>query len=98
MRMKSSYKKSSFPAALRIITGISPLQGKSVLKDIVSLIQSFGRQSGIVYCLSQRECEETAKTLLQSGIKARLHTYSLKKDAQIGIDNQTAALFMTNKV
>jgi superfamily II DNA helicase RecQ len=71
--MKSSHKKSSFLAAWRLIT--SPVQGKSVLKDIVSLIQSFGRQSGIVYCLSQRECEETAKTLLQSGIKARLHTY-----------------------
>ncbi len=71
--MNSSYKKFSFPTALLINT--SPLQGKSVLKDIVSLIQSFGRQSGIVYCLSQRECEETAKTLLQSGIKARLHTY-----------------------
>ncbi|XP_014789034.1 recQ-like DNA helicase BLM [Octopus bimaculoides] len=44
---------------------------KSTTDEIAELIKSkFRNQSGIVYCLSRKECDEVAKNLSKRGIKA----------------------------
>ncbi|CAI9742264.1 syndrome homolog isoform X1 [Octopus vulgaris] len=44
---------------------------KSTTDEIAELIKSkFRNQSGIVYCLSRKECDEAAKSLSRKGIKA----------------------------
>jgi len=46
-------------------------KGKSVIKEISDVIlANFKKQSGIVYCLSKRDCDQTATALVQAGIKA----------------------------
>lgn len=46
-------------------------KGKSVTKEIVTLIKAkFPRDSGIVYCLSRKECDTVASDLSSAGIKA----------------------------
>jgi bloom syndrome protein len=46
-------------------------KGKSVIKEIVTLIKAkFPRDSGIVYCLSRKECDTVASDLSSASIKA----------------------------
>ncbi|XP_023724702.1 Bloom syndrome protein homolog isoform X2 [Cryptotermes secundus] len=50
---------------------VLPKKGKSVTKEIITLIKAkFPRDSGIVYCLSRRECDTVASDLSGAGIKA----------------------------
>lgn len=49
---------------------VVPKKGKSCTADIVALIKDkFPRSSGIVYCFSRKDCENTAKELTDAGIK-----------------------------
>lgn len=46
--------------------------GKSVVQDIAKLIKTkFNKMSGIIYCLSRKDCENLAKDLSNVGIPAR---------------------------
>ncbi|KAG1709138.1 Bloom syndrome [Nymphon striatum] len=46
-------------------------KGKSITSDIVELIKSqFRNKSGIIYCLSRKECDEVAGDLRKHGISA----------------------------
>lgn len=46
-------------------------KGKSTLLDIAKLIKSkFALQSGIIYCMTKKECDSTALLLSKEGIKA----------------------------
>lgn len=48
-----------------------PKKGKSSLLEIANLIKSkFVRQSGIIYCMTKKECDNTALFLSGEGIKA----------------------------
>ncbi|XP_066993221.2 recQ-like DNA helicase Blm isoform X2 [Anabrus simplex] len=50
---------------------VLPKKSKLVVKDIVKLIKAkYSRDSGIVYCLSRKDCEDVAAILKQDGIKA----------------------------
>nr|CAD7437742.1 unnamed protein product [Timema bartmani] len=50
---------------------VLPKKGKSITKDIIELVKAkFSRSSGIVYCLSRKECDNVARDLKQAGIKA----------------------------
>jgi bloom syndrome protein len=50
---------------------VLPKKGKSVTKEIITLIKAkFPRDSGIVYCLSRKECDNLASDLSSAGIKA----------------------------
>nr|CAD7576275.1 unnamed protein product [Timema californicum] len=50
---------------------VLPKKGKSITKDIIELIKAkFSRSSGIVYCLSRKECDNVARDMKQAGIKA----------------------------
>jgi bloom syndrome protein len=52
---------------------VRPKKGKNATKEIISLIQrQFVRQSGIVYCLSKKECEDVAQELSGAGTKYTL--------------------------
>lgn len=63
---------------------VLPKKGKSVTKEIVTLIKAkFPRESGIVYCLSRKECDTVAADLSSAGIKAVSYHAGLT-DAQRG--------------
>jgi len=50
---------------------VIPKQGKSSLLEIAKLIKSkFARQSGIIYCMTKKECDNTAILMSGEGIKA----------------------------
>lgn len=44
--------------------------GPATIKDIVETIKKSPSASGIVYCLSRKECDETSGKLLEFGIRA----------------------------
>ena len=46
-------------------------KGKTVSKEIIDeILRSHGRESGIVYCLSRKDCDTMAEALSGAGIKA----------------------------
>jgi len=50
---------------------VLPKKGKGITKEIVTMIKAkFLRDSGIVYCLSRKECDNVASDLSIAGIKA----------------------------
>ena len=50
---------------------VLPKKGKGITKEIVTQIKAkFLRDSGIVYCLSRKECDSVASDLSSAGIKA----------------------------
>ncbi|XP_050061310.1 recQ-like DNA helicase Blm isoform X2 [Aphis gossypii] len=54
-----------------LIYEVIPKKGKSSLLEIANLIKSkFVRQSGIIYCMTKKECDNTALFLSGEGIKA----------------------------
>ena len=60
-----------------------------MLTEIADLIRTkFARKSGIVYCLSRNECDEVAKSLKQSGIRAVAYHAGLKDEDRSAV--QTA--------
>lgn len=49
---------------------VVPKKGKKVTAEVASLINTrYKNQSGIVYCLSRKECDTVAADLTSSGIK-----------------------------
>ena len=63
---------------------VLPKKGKGITKEIVVLIKAkFPRDSGIVYCLSRKECDTVAADLSSAGIKAISYHAGLT-DAQRG--------------
>ncbi|XP_060844582.1 recQ-like DNA helicase Blm [Rhopalosiphum padi] len=54
-----------------LIYEVIPKKGKASLLEIANLIKSkFARQSGIIYCMTKKECDNTALFLSGEGIKA----------------------------
>jgi bloom syndrome protein len=50
---------------------VAEKKGKSTLDDIKTLIKTkFSKASGIIYCLSRKDCESTAEKLQMSNISA----------------------------
>ncbi|CAG0889003.1 unnamed protein product, partial [Darwinula stevensoni] len=50
---------------------VTAKKGKNVIQDVIDLIKkTFPGQSGIVYCLSRRECNQVARSITQGGIRA----------------------------
>ncbi|CAF3442463.1 unnamed protein product [Rotaria socialis] len=60
--------------------------GKNTLKDLVNCIQNqFDKQSGIVYCLSQKDVEDVCFELQQNNIKAGCYHAGLSATARTQI-------------
>jgi bloom syndrome protein len=50
---------------------VVPKKGSSTVNDMITLIrEKFARASGIIYCLSRKDCETVATKLSQNGVKA----------------------------
>lgn len=50
---------------------VYPKSGAATLEEIADLIRvKFNRESGIVYCLSRKECDQVATYLKSNGVKA----------------------------
>ncbi|XP_076043264.1 Bloom syndrome helicase isoform X2 [Oratosquilla oratoria] len=51
---------------------VLPKKGKKIVTEVCALIKArYPRQSGIIYCLSRKECDDTALDLRKAGVKAR---------------------------
>jgi len=54
-----------------LVYEVIPKKGKSTILDIAKLIKSkFARQCGIIYCMTKKECDNTAMLMSREGIKA----------------------------
>lgn len=52
--------------------------GPATIKDIVETIKKTPKASGIVYCLSRKECDDTAEKLLENNIRASSYHAGMK--------------------
>lgn len=74
---------------------VVPKKGKSALADIANLIkEKYKNQSGIVYCLSRKECDDVAAFMCTEGIKAISYHAGLADNKR----NDVQMKWITNKV
>lgn len=74
---------------------VVPKKGKSALAEIANLIkEKYKHQSGIIYCLSRNECDNTASFLCNDGIKAISYHAGLDDKDRSNIQMK----WITNKV
>jgi ATP-dependent DNA helicase RecQ len=64
------------------------------VKQLISLLTRYGQQSGIVYCLSRRKCEEVAEILQSEGYNCQAYHAGLPAQQR----TQTQELFLANKI
>lgn len=65
LRFVSSFNRPN------LIYEVLPKKGKTTLLDIAKLIKSkFACQSGIIYCMTKKECDNAAMIMSREGIKA----------------------------
>lgn len=65
------------------------------MADIVNLIkENYKNQSGIIYCLSRKECDSTAELMSNEGIKAISYHAGLTDQKR----NDVQMKWITNKV
>lgn len=58
---------------------VLPKKGTSTITEIINLIKTkFPRSSGIVYCLSRKECDNLAQKFVEAGIKSAAYHAGLK--------------------
>lgn len=63
-------------------------KSKGSLDEVIQLIRhQYKNCSGIIYCLSRKDCESTAKILRSEGIKAREYHAGMKDESRIEIQN-----------
>lgn len=74
---------------------VLPKKGKSALTEIASLIkENYKNQSGIIYCFSRKECDDTATFMSEAGIKAISYHAGLTDIKR----NDVQMKWITNKV
>ena len=70
-------------------------KGKASTDDLINIIQQqFRNKTGIVYCLSKKDCDDTAKEMRRAGIKAKAYHAGLGKDER----SQTQDAWLQDKV
>lgn len=74
---------------------VVPKKGKATLAEIANLIkENYKNQSGIIYCLSRKECDSTAESMCNEGIKAISYHAGLIDQKR----NDVQMKWITNKV
>ncbi|XP_054159168.1 uncharacterized protein LOC128957435, partial [Oppia nitens] len=64
------------------------MKGFNSYNDILRMLRTnFARQSGIIYCLARKECDQLAKRLARDGIKAVAYHAGLKDPERKRIQN-----------
>ncbi len=71
MRKPAGYKGSFFRSNLRV--GCRKKGSGNTRREILSLIREWEGESGIVYCLSRRGVDSTARFLREKGVRARAY-------------------------
>lgn len=67
---------------------VIPKTGKSVVNDIVELIKSkYMRQSGIIYCLSRKDCDQLASDLNRQGLRSQSYHAGLSDPRREEVQN-----------
>jgi ATP-dependent DNA helicase RecQ len=82
MRKPAGYKGSFYRPNLRIIAQKKG-SGRNTRKDILAIIRSHAKESGIVYCATRRDVDSTTEWLSAQGLRA--------KPYHAGLDEQTRA-------
>ncbi|XP_055382513.1 recQ-like DNA helicase Blm [Condylostylus longicornis] len=73
---------------------VLPKKGASTIEDMIKLIKmKFPHETGIIYCLSRKECDTVATTLFKSGIKASSYHAGLTDSQRESIQKD----WITNK-
>ncbi|KAK8726686.1 hypothetical protein OTU49_009995 [Cherax quadricarinatus] len=68
---------------------VLPKKSKKITNEIVALIKAkYSSQSGIVYCLSRKECDTTASDLAKAGIKAVSYHAGLTDPDRVSVQSQ----------
>ena len=74
---------------------VMPKKGKASSDELAAIIQQqFRNKTGIIYCLSKKDCDDLAKDLRKAGIKAKAYHAGLNKDER----SQTQDHWLQDKV
>jgi ATP-dependent DNA helicase RecQ len=87
MRKPAGYKGSFYRPNLRIIAQKKG-SGRNTRKDILAIIRSHPKESGIVYCATRRDVDSTTEWLSAQGLRAK--PYHAGLDEQARSKNQDA--------
>ncbi|MEN8139021.1 MAG: DNA helicase RecQ [Bacteroidota bacterium] len=67
---------------------LSVEQGTDKIKKILDFVEKRPDTSGIIYCLSRKECEQTAQKLQASGYNAEYYHAGLKADKRAAVQSR----------
>lgn len=68
---------------------VLPKKGKKITTEVSAIIKAkYAGQSGIVYCLSRKECDTTADDLARAGIKAVSYHAGLTDNQRVNVQTQ----------
>ncbi|MBD3748295.1 MAG: DNA helicase RecQ [Sphingobacteriales bacterium] len=79
----SSFDRKNLSLEVKI--GIKP---KEKIKEIIDFIEDRDGQSGIIYCLSRKKCEETFEALKNEGINAMFYHAGMSSEARSSVQER----------
>lgn len=79
----SSFDRANLSLDVRI--GIKP---KEKIQEIVNFIGERPSQSGIIYCLSRKKCEETYEHLMEAGVKAMFYHAGMNNETRSSVQDR----------
>lgn len=79
----SSFDRKNLSLEVKI--GVKP---KEKIKEIIEFIQDREGQSGIIYCLSRKKCEETFEALKNEGINAMFYHAGMSSEARSSVQER----------
>lgn len=79
----SSFDRKNLSLEVKI--GVKP---KEKIKEIIDFIEDRDGQSGIIYCLSRKKCEETFEALKNEGINAMFYHAGMSSEARSSVQER----------